>query len=100
VLAEKTANLPVEVKKFVTSRLQGKNASFIAENFDYVIDMFKRQEKNEKRSALLNENKQFIVDRNRVADEILNESVKKSNETVNPSNPMENLYLSGLNYRK
>lgn len=100
VLAEKTANLPVEAKRFVTSRLQGKSAAFIAENIDYVIDMFKRQEKNDKRSALLNENKNFIVDRNRVADEILKENVNKPANTVNPNNPMESVYLSGLNYRK
>lgn len=100
VLAEKTANLPVEIKRFVTSRLQGKSASFISENIDYVIDMFDRQEKKEKRSALLNENKNFIVDRNRVADEILKENVNKPQTNLNPNNPMEDLYLSGLNYRK
>lgn len=100
VLAEKTANLPVEVKKFVASRLQGKSAKMIEENFQYVLDMFKRQEKNERRTALLNENKTFIVDRTRVADEILKESVNKPQNNGNPSNPMENIYLSGLNYRK
>lgn len=100
ILAEKTANLPVEVKRFVISRLQGKSAAFISENIDYVIDMFKRQEKNDKRSALLNENKNFIVDRNRVADEILKENVNKPQNNSNPNNPMEDLYLSGLNYRK
>lgn len=100
ILAEKTANLPVEVKRFVVSRLQGKSASFISENIDYVIDMFKRQERVEKRSALLNENKNFIVDRNRVADEILKENVNKPQNNSNPNNPMEALYLSGLNYRK
>jgi hypothetical protein len=100
ILAEKTANLPGETKKFVVSRLQGKSAEFIQENFNYVVDMFKRQERNDRQNALLNEKKQFIVDRNRVADEILKESVTNSKNTVNPNNPMEDLYLSGLNYRK
>lgn len=100
ILAEKTANLPVEVKKFVVSRLQGKPANFIEENFKYVLDMFKREEKSQRQNALLNEKKNFIVDRNRVADEILKENVNNPQNTANPNNPMENLYLSGLNYRK
>lgn len=100
ILAEKTANLPVEVKKFVVSRLQNKPASFIAENFQYVLDMFKREEKTQRQNALINEKKNSNVDRNRVADEILKENVNYSQNNVNPNNPMENVYLSGLNYRK
>jgi hypothetical protein len=98
-LAEKTANLPVEAAKFVKSRLEGKSAEFIKENFQYVIDMFSRQEKKERNKALLNENKQFNVDRNRVADEILKTETKTTNN-VNQNNPMEDIYLSGLNFRK
>lgn len=100
ILAEKTANLPVEVARFVRSRLEGKPAQFIAENFQYVVDMHSRQEKQTRRSALLNEQKSFNVDRNRVADEILKEDVNKPSHTVNPNNPMEDLYMSGLNYKK
>jgi hypothetical protein len=100
VLSEKTANLPVEVARFVRSRLEGKSASFIKENFQYVIDMCNRQEKKTKQSALLNERKTFIVDRNRVADELIKESEIKQQHQVNPNNPMEDLYLSGLNFRK
>ena len=99
-LAEKTANLPVETAKFVCSRLEGKSAEFIKENFQYVLDMFSRQEKKERKNALLNENKQFNVDRNRVADEILKNTENRTTENVNHNNPMENIYLSGLNYRK
>ena len=100
VLAEKTANLPVEVARFVRSRLEGKSAQFINENFEYVIDMFGRQEKKIKESALLNEKKTYIVDRNRVADEIIKESEIKTPKQSNPNNPMEDLYMSGLNFRK
>ena len=100
VLAEKTANLPVEVSRFVRSRLEGKTSDFIKENFEYVIDMYGRQEHKAKKAALLNENKPFIVDRNRVADEIIKESEVKSQNQFNPNNPMEDLYLSGLNFRK
>jgi hypothetical protein len=100
ILAEKTSNLPVEVSRFVRSRLEGKTAEFIKENFDYVIDMYGRQEQKAKKAALLNENKQFNVDRNRVADEIIKESENKTQKQTNPNNPMEDLYMSGLNFRK
>lgn len=100
VLAEKTANLPVETARFVRSRLEGKSAKFIQENFEYVMDMFGRQEQKAKQSALLSEKKTYIVDRNRVADEIIKESENKPKNQSNPQNPMEDLYLSGLNFRK
>jgi hypothetical protein len=100
VLAEKTANLPVEVARFVRSRLEGKSAKFIQENFEYAIDMFGRQEQKAKQSALLSEKKTYIVDRNRVADEFIKESENKTINHFNPQNPMEDLYLSGLNFRK
>jgi len=100
VLAEKTSNLPVEVARFVRSRLEGKSAKFIQENFEYAIDMFGRQEQKAKQSALLSEKKTYIVDRNRVADEFIKESENKTQNQSNPQNPMEDLYLSGLNFRK
>jgi hypothetical protein len=100
VLAEKTANLPVEVARFVRGRLEGKTSDFIKENFEYVIDMYGRQEHKARKTALLNEKKTFIVDRNRVADEIIKESEYKTIKQSNPQNPMEDLYLSGLNFRK
>lgn len=100
ILADKTVNLPVEASRFVRSRLEGKSAQFIKENFDYVVDMFKRQEKSQKRNALLNENKQTNVDRSRVADEILKESETRTHASANPNNPMESMYLDGLGFRK
>jgi hypothetical protein len=100
ILAEKTANLPVEVSRFVKSRLDNKSAQYINENFDYVVDMYNRQEKTQKKSALLNENRQtFIVDRKQVVEEILKESAPSQHQ-VNHNLPMEDMYLSGLNYRK
>jgi bifunctional pyridoxal-dependent enzyme with beta-cystathionase and maltose regulon repressor activities len=62
--------------------------------------MYNRNSKKERNSALINENKNFNVDRNRVADEILKESENKPSVTTNPINPMEDLYLKGLNFRK
>jgi hypothetical protein len=99
VLSEKISNLPVEVSRFVKSRLENKSAQYIKENFDYVVDMYHRQEKTQKKSALLNENRQtFIVDRKQVVEELLKESAPS--QQVNHNLPMEDMYLSGLNYRK
>jgi bifunctional pyridoxal-dependent enzyme with beta-cystathionase and maltose regulon repressor activities len=62
--------------------------------------MYGRQEQKAKQSALLSEKKTYIVDRNRVADEFIKESENKTINQSNPQNPMEDLYLSGLNFRK
>lgn len=101
ILSKKVSNLPANVAKFVRSRLEGKSPEFIKENFQYVIDLYKRSQKQEKTAALINENKNLNVDRTRVADEILKEQkeIRTSNQS-NPNNPMEDMYLDGLNFRK
>jgi len=99
-LESKIKNLPIGAAKFVKERLQNKSAQFINENFDYVVDMYKRQEQTEKRSALLNEKRDFNVDRNRVADELNKKPETSQPHAVNPNNPMENLYMEGLNFKK
>lgn len=99
LLAEKTANLPTEVAKFVRSRLQDKEPQFIKENFQYVLDMFQRKEKNDKRSALLNENKSN-VDRNKVADELTEQNESKPINEDNAAPSMVDIYLEGMNFRK
>jgi len=100
ILAEKTANLPMEQARFVRTRLQNKSPEFIKENFQYVLDMFVRSDKQERRSAL-NENKTTNVDRKRVADEIIKENVKNELSMGSESdNPLESIYMEGLNFRK
>lgn len=100
ILARKTKNLPVNVAKFVNSRLAGKSPEFIKENFDYVVDMYKRSEKKERRSALINEGKNLNVDRSRVADEFSKQTyiIEQTNNTIQNS-PMD-MYIAGLEYRK
>ena len=99
ILFDRTKNLPVNAARFARERLEGKPASFIKENFEYVMEMYDRTQKQEKRSTL-NENKSN-VDRAVVADEIIKENaVIRTSNTNSPSNPMENVYLEGLGYRK
>ena len=102
VLAEKTANLPTETARFVRARLGSKSAAFIAENFDYVVNMFERQEKEEKRSALNESKISQNVDRTRVADEILKQETSKvvTETTSNSESPLMEMYVDGMNYRK
>lgn len=99
LLAEKTANLPVETARFVRKRLESKSPEFIKENFQYVVEMFDRQEKNDRRTEL--NNNKFNVDRKRVADEINKNNVKNNLLTEeNNGNALESIYLEGLNFRK
>lgn len=99
-LAEHTANLPNNVAKFVKSRLDGKPLTFIKENFQYVIDMYGRKEKNEKRAAMINEGKTINVDRTRVADELLRENTDRSVSNTNSANNPMDMYLDAMNFRK
>ncbi len=102
ILAEKTANLPNETAKFVRSRLGNKTASFIAENFDYVLAMFERQDRQVTRSVLNESKKSNNVDRNKVADEILKQETSKivaENAESSESTLME-MYVDGMNFRK
>jgi hypothetical protein len=46
VLENKAAGLDKRAKKFITKVMQGKNAEFIAENFDYTLKLFKKKESN------------------------------------------------------
>ena len=100
VLTKKTANLPSNVAKFVRSRLEGKSPEFIKENFQYVIDLYKRSQKQEKRSALINEGKNLNVDRTRVADEIIKENTDHNRSHSNVSNDPMDMYVEGMKFRK
>lgn len=100
LIAEKTANLPADLAKFVRARFVRKTPEFIKENFKYVVELYDRKEKNEKRS-MLNENKSFNVDRNRVADEIITETSKNTvSNTSQSDNPTMDMYIGAMEYRK
>ena len=46
VLEHKTADLDKRAKKYVSRVMEGKDAEFIAENFDYTLQLFKKKESN------------------------------------------------------
>ena len=46
VLEQKTTGLDTRAKKYVSKVMEGKDAEFIAENFDYTLKLFKKKESN------------------------------------------------------
>jgi hypothetical protein len=101
LLAEKTANHPPSQKKFVLARLENKSPEFIKENFQYVITMYAKQEKQEKRVALNEGKPNNFVDRARVADELIKESSENADSnTAKSQNPQMDLYMEGMTFRK
>ncbi len=46
VLEQKTAGLDKRVKQYINKVMKGKDAEFIAENFDYTLKLFKKKESN------------------------------------------------------
>lgn len=98
LLIKATANLPVEQAKYVRAKLEGRSPEFIKDNLSYVLEMYARQETQEKASLLREHTSQ--VDRVVVADELNRTSYIEESSTHNPLNPNMGLYLKGLNYRK
>jgi hypothetical protein len=101
LVAEKTANMPADMAKFVRARFANKAPDFIRENYKYVVEMYERKEQNEKRSALNDGKTNFNVDRKRVADEIIKESSENIiSDTAQAQDPNMALYLEGMAFRK
>jgi hypothetical protein len=46
ILEQKTAGLDKRAKQYVSKVMQGKDAEFITENFDYTLKLFKKKESN------------------------------------------------------
>ena len=93
LLEKKTKGMPNAKKEFIFNLLNDKDASYINENFNYVVEMFERSEE-EQSSSLVEEAKRQAVSKNvKVpAKTLVKES--KSAETSTPS-PV-NGYLSEL----
>jgi hypothetical protein len=51
LLEEKTKELPVTAKKYVSKLLKGKSPEYIQENFQYVVEMFEKETSDEVETA-------------------------------------------------
>lgn len=90
LLEQKTVKLPLKKRNYVKKAFEGKDATFINENFDYVSKMFDSEEVVETNKARSSASKVADkVDTNMV----ITESTKQSEVT---NSPMMNEYLKGL----
>jgi len=99
LLTEKTANLPADVAKFVRKSFENKPATFIKENFQFVLDLYDRREKESKRQ-LLNSPKKHNVDHAKIADDLVKENSEAHNSAVIDENPTMDLYMEGMTFGK
>lgn len=90
LLEQKTVKLPLKKRNYVKKAFEGKDATFINENFDYVSKMFDSEEVVETNKARSSASKVADkVDTNMV----ITESTKQSEVT---NSPMMGEYLKGL----
>lgn len=90
LLERKTVKLPLKKRNYVKKAFEGKDATFINENFDYVSKMFDSEEVIETNKARSSASKVADkVDTNMV----ITESTKQSEVT---NSPMMSEYLKGL----
>ena len=95
VLEELSANLPDYKKKYVKKVLEGKNAQFITENFDYTLDLFDKE--TQKQETALKEEAQQEV-KGALVDPVVEEEPQQVvEENVEVDNdPAFNSYMNEL----
>ena len=92
ILEQKTALLPEKKKAYAKRVLAGKSPKFITENIDYTLSLFDK--KDEERLETL---KDEAFDSRIAKDDVINEDVTDSDETINENvNPQLNSYLGEL----
>jgi hypothetical protein len=89
-LVEKTRNLPIETAKFVRARLESKPFEYIKENFNFVVDLYSKNETKERRSVQQRPaTRTPIVESAPVYQRLVNEQ-------ASDENPLTSLYMEGL----
>ena len=92
ILEQKTALLPEKKKAYAKRVLAGKSPKFITENLDYTLSLFDK--KDEERLETL---KDEAFDSRIAKDDVINEDVTDSDETINENvDPQLNSYLGEL----
>lgn len=89
ILEQKAAKLPPKTKEYVTKVLKDKTSKFIAENFDYTVNLYNKQEKEQLKVI----KEQAFENRAVKADApIIQESTKPKQDT----NSVTNMYVQEL----
>jgi hypothetical protein len=104
ILERKSTGLPERKKEYVRRVLQDKSAEFIAENFDYTVKLFDKEDEQARSSlreqvrnkrAVEKKNVDVIVEsNNEVQPQVVEESA--SNLDVEDDSPMFNTYMGEL----
>lgn len=101
LLAEATFNLPKDKARFIVTRLKDKPLDFVKSNLKFVSEMYDRSnDNNQRRSALQTKPVGNIVDRNKVAGELINENVEGQSQSFNDINPDVAMYMEGLTFKR
>jgi hypothetical protein len=80
ILEQKTSDMPVAQKNFVTKLLKNKAPEYIEENFSYVVDMFNKESQEELDVIKESVKKEFVKAPTIDRPEIVEEARKFSNE--------------------
>jgi len=83
ILEKKTKGMGSAKKEYLTKILCDKSPKYIEENFNYVVDMFEKDE-NEERSVLAEEAKTKSVSKDAKVPSLVVESVKPNTQDYNP----------------
>lgn len=91
VLEHKTRGMNSSKRDYLVKILSDKAPSYIEENFNYVVEMFEK-ENLDRRSVLVNEAKMSAVSKDAKPAQLVKESAKSNNQEYNPVSE----YLSEL----
>jgi hypothetical protein len=83
ILERKTKGMGSSKKEYLTKILCDKSPKYIEENFNYVVDMFEKDE-NEERSVLAEQAKNKSVSKDAKVPSLVVESVKPNTQDYNP----------------
>jgi len=86
VIEQKTSNLPKQKKDFIVRVLKDKSPEYIAENFDYTLEMFEREEKEATQVIAEQARKETASATVDTPTKVLEESVETSQNTGKPVN--------------
>ena len=103
ILERKSQGLPERKKEYVKRVLNGKSAEFIAENFDYTVKLFEKEDDQARlklrdqareQRATQQKNVDIVVEKKEQPAQVVTESASNLDETE--SDPLFNTYMGEL----
>lgn len=98
VLEQKTADMPSAKKQYITKLLGNKNPEYIEENFQYVVDMFEKEQQEEVDVVQESVKQQFVKTPKVDRPQVLEEAQQFNNNEIerNPSSEGVSGYLNEM----